>query len=78
MVEQVDAHGFRRNLIFPDGFEGPAVGRVQQQCDEHIGNGRSQENVPHIVQGWDILDAQGPVGDAGGVGDDDADDLREA
>ena len=34
MAGQVDAHGLRRDLIFPDGFKGPPVGGVDKQDDD--------------------------------------------
>ena len=39
----IDAHGFRRHFIIPDGLEGPAVGGMNQQHDHRDAKNRQQE-----------------------------------
>ena len=75
MVEQVNTHGFRRDLIFPDGFERSSVRRIQQQSDHYIGHRRRQKNVADVVQRRDIFDSQRAVGNGLGVGDHNTNNL---
>ena len=43
MAGQIDAHGFCRHFIVPDGLEGPAVGGVDQQYDHRHAHPRQQK-----------------------------------
>ena len=74
---QVDAHGFRGDLIVPNGFERPAVGGVNQHHDNGDADSRQQEgheaaqpqaHLSGVVldieagKGWEALQGIGAVG----------------
>ena len=78
MAQERDAHGLRGDLVLADGLERASVAGGDQQRDEHD-HGECDAVAPPDVGGLgDGLEALRAVGDALGVGDEDADDLGKA
>ena len=80
MLGQVDAHGFGRDLIVPDGLEGATVGGVDEQNDKADAKGRHNEGEQDGVKVGKLLQQVGGVGQGAHLLplDDSAHDLRKA
>ena len=78
MPEQVNAHCFGSNFVFTDSFKSPAVRRINQKRNKYKADKRYKEDIAHIVQRRNILNAQRAVGNTLRIGNPDTDYFRKA
>ena len=76
-MEDVDAHDLSGDLVVAHGLEHVAEVAVQKAHYAEGDHDEPDEARVHVRIAGDALDAQGAVGDGGGVHDEHADDLGE-
>lgn len=71
-------HGFSRNFVLTDGFECASVAGRDEQGDEDDGRQRDAVTPPDVRRRGDGFQTLRAVGQALGISDNDADNLRKA
>ena len=77
-MEQAHAHSLSSDFILADGLKGASIGGVDKAGDKQENYSCYQENIPHIVNSWNILDAQRAIGKALRIGNNDTDNFGKA